>query len=116
MLFHKTLSALTSLLVFAGVATAFHGRATWFHDGLGNCGFVNKDSDHIVALSTREYGNGERCNKKIRIHYGSNSIIATVTDSCPSCGRYSIDLSLSSFKTLAPLNIGVVNVVWEYLP
>ena len=40
-----------SLLVLAGLATAYTGDLTYYSAGLGSCGLTSTDSDAIVALS-----------------------------------------------------------------
>ncbi|KAF8808329.1 hypothetical protein BYT27DRAFT_7164218 [Phlegmacium glaucopus] len=106
-----TIISLLALVVNA----AFHGRASWYYDGLGNCGTWNTNADHIVALSTQEYNKGSHCGNMIRVHYKGRMLDVKVVDSCPGCLRYNIDLSISSFISLAPLELGLINVTWEYL-
>jgi len=108
------MAILVSLLDLRANAT-FQGRASWFYDGLGNCGFWSTNADHIVALSIQEYNKGSHCGKMIRVHYKARSLDVKVVDSCPGCPRYNIDLSTSSFLALAPLELGLINVTWEYL-
>ena len=38
-----------SLIVLAGLATAYTGDLTYYSAGLGSCGLMNTDSDAIVA-------------------------------------------------------------------
>ena len=40
-----------SLLILAGLATAYTGDLTYYSAGLGSCGLTSTDSDAIVALS-----------------------------------------------------------------
>jgi len=118
MIFKKFLFSMMAIVSLLGrmVANAtYQGYASWFYDGLGNCGSINTNADHIVALSTKEYDKGNHCGKLVRVHYKGRAIDVKVVDSCPSCLRYNIDLSISSFLVLAPLEIGVINVTWEYL-
>jgi len=98
-----------------GVARGFNGDATYYATGLGSCGKTNQDTDFIVALSTAEANHGAHCGKKIRVHYGKKTIDCTVADTCPGCSRYSIDLSPSAFKALAPLDAGRIKVSWNYI-
>ncbi|KAF4612062.1 hypothetical protein D9613_003619 [Agrocybe pediades] len=116
MLFNNKISTLlaAACVVLADVATAFHGDATYYHTGLGNCGAWSKDTDFIVALSTQEYNNGAHCWQHIKVHYQGKTIDATVVDSCPGCSQYSIDLSPSAFQALAPLDAGRIQVDWNY--
>ncbi|KAF9448521.1 hypothetical protein P691DRAFT_792466 [Macrolepiota fuliginosa MF-IS2] len=107
-------AAVGAICMLAGAVNAYSGDATYYYTGLGNCGAQSKDTDFIVALSTQEYNNGAHCWKHIKVHYGGKTIDATVVDSCPGCSRYSIDLSPSAFKALAPLSAGRIPVTWSF--
>ncbi|KAK7037530.1 hypothetical protein VNI00_011022 [Paramarasmius palmivorus] len=94
----------------------FSGRATFFYVGLGNCGDTNVDSDWIVALATSTYSNGAHCNQQIKITDSKGtSHIATVKDSCPSCGDGDLDLSPSLFQAFTSLDDGVFQMTWEFV-
>ncbi|KAJ7575444.1 hypothetical protein C8J56DRAFT_1172081 [Mycena floridula] len=45
------------------------GQVTWFHICLANCGEVNKDSDHTVAISKAFYddNNSGNCDQCIQV-------------------------------------------------
>ncbi|KAJ7598796.1 riboflavin aldehyde-forming enzyme [Mycena floridula] len=96
------------------------GQATWFNVGLGNCGEVNKDSDHIVAISKAFYddNNGGNCDQWVQVtdsrngqtHYGKTR------DSCPGCGYYDLDLSPSLFTEFESLDVGVFPISWNFMP
>ena len=105
---------------------------TWYHAGLGACGYFNRSSDHIVALSPFEYRNGRSClrNITIRCRYSvtclekilslpltdnGKTVDASAVDLCPECASGSIDLSTSAFTALAPLDAGRLHgVVWNF--
>lgn len=94
----------------------FSGRATFFYVGLGNCGDTNVDSDWIVALATSTYSNGAHCNQQIKITDSKGtSHVATVKDSCPSCGDGDLDLSPSLFQAFTSLDAGVFQMTWEFV-
>ncbi|KAI0262548.1 riboflavin-aldehyde forming enzyme [Gloeopeniophorella convolvens] len=90
------------------------GRGTWFDVGLGACGEYNVNSDLIVALATPDYANGAHCDKKITITANGRTATALVRDECPSCAQGSIDMSPSLFQHFAGLDVGVVQVTWQY--
>ena len=50
---------LVGLPRYSQVAT----QGTFFEVGLGACGKVNKDSDHIVAISSSIFGSGGNCDQ-----------------------------------------------------
>ncbi|KAF9484203.1 riboflavine-aldehyde-forming enzyme [Pholiota conissans] len=91
--------------------------ATWFNVGLGSCGVVNVNSDFIVALSTVEMAGGASCGRQIRVNFidQGRSVVATVRDTCPSCSQFSIDLSPAAFQALASLDVGRIQVEWDFI-
>ncbi|KAJ3506518.1 hypothetical protein NLJ89_g6822 [Agrocybe chaxingu] len=119
MLFSGIFRMAVALISMAATVQAYWGRATWYYDGVGACGGWNMNADYVVALAPSEYyNNGGHCNKMIRdtrrIDQG-RSITAKVVDLCPSCGSGAIDLSLAAFQALAPLEMGVINVEWDFI-
>ncbi|KAM5535891.1 hypothetical protein V8D89_010509 [Ganoderma adspersum] len=94
------------------------GRGTFFEVGLGACGKVNKDSDHIVAISSSIFGSGGNCDQFMEIKNTKNGKTAfgLVRDSCPGCGSGDTDMSPSLFQSLgATLEQGVVSVQWHFM-
>ncbi|PIL31322.1 hypothetical protein GSI_06020 [Ganoderma sinense ZZ0214-1] len=94
------------------------GRGTFFEVGLGACGKVNKDSDHIVAISSSIFGSGGNCEQFMEIKNTKNGKTAfgLVRDECPGCGPGDIDMSPSLFQSLgATLDQGVVSVQWHFM-
>ncbi|KAJ7195462.1 RlpA-like double-psi beta-barrel-protein domain-containing protein-containing protein [Mycena pura] len=97
------------------------GRGTWYHpsDGTGNCGFNDKDSSPVVAISQERYNdnNGANCNQWIQITNTANGKVAygKTRDSCPSCDTSSLDMSPSLFEELAPLSVGVLKISWHFM-
>lgn len=88
-----------------------------------------------MALSPYEYLNGRSCLKNITVQCmfytlvsgccmfltltcttdNDQSVDATVVDLCPECASGSIDLSMSAFAALAPLDVGRLrHVVWNF--
>ncbi|MBW0540924.1 hypothetical protein O181_080639 [Austropuccinia psidii MF-1] len=98
------------------LARRYSGKATWFTPDTGACGDTNSESDYIVAMNYKQYGQGEPCHKHVKIQNKSNgkTITAKVTDECPSCGYGSLDLSPSVFKSLGDLNTGVLPISWDW--
>ncbi|KAF8970655.1 RlpA-like double-psi beta-barrel-protein domain-containing protein-containing protein, partial [Flammula alnicola] len=82
---------------------------------LGACGTRNVNSDHVVALPTLEFAGGTRCNRMVRVYYKEKSVDAKVVDLCPSCSMSGIDLSLSAFQALAPPEVGLIQIYWQYI-
>ncbi|KDR78248.1 hypothetical protein GALMADRAFT_65040, partial [Galerina marginata CBS 339.88] len=82
---------------------------------LGACGRLNANTEHVVALPAIEYARGMHCFKQVRILYQGKTLDAQVVDICPTCGLTGIDLSPAAFQTLAPLDIGVLQVNWNYI-
>ncbi|EGN94576.1 hypothetical protein SERLA73DRAFT_62180 [Serpula lacrymans var. lacrymans S7.3] len=103
-----------SIAMLTNMIAAYSGDATYYETGLGACGTVSKDTDHIVALSTSEYDKGAHCWKHLTVTYQGKSVDVTVVDECPGCGEYGIDLSPSAFSALAPESAGRIPVEWKF--
>uniref|UniRef100_A0A5K1K2L7 Eburicol 14 alpha-demethylase n=1 Tax=Ganoderma boninense TaxID=34458 RepID=A0A5K1K2L7_9APHY len=93
------------------------GRGTFFEVGLGACGQVNTDSDHIVAIPSSLFDGGMHCEQTVLIENMENGMtaVADVRDSCPGCGADDIDMSPSLFESLgASLDDGVIPITWNF--
>ncbi|RYP19124.1 hypothetical protein DL765_003540 [Monosporascus sp. GIB2] len=111
------MSALTKFLVTVAVsastAVAFTGDMSWYNPGLGACGHLNSEADLVVALSSSEYSS-DVCGRRITISGNGRTTAATVVDRCLSCASGSIDVSPVVFDDIAPLELGRVQVTWEF--
>ncbi|SJL17496.1 uncharacterized protein ARMOST_21048 [Armillaria ostoyae] len=111
------------------MVNAFTGDATWYspNGGFGACGTPLQNSDYIVALSTAQYAGGANCGRVIRVSCRflpqvsslflldeGRSVDVTIRDLCPGCGPNEIDLSSSAFQQLAGLDVGRIQVTWDY--
>ncbi|RYP90760.1 hypothetical protein DL770_003093 [Monosporascus sp. CRB-9-2] len=73
-----------------------------------------------VAFSTDplrelpESNNCPSCGKTMRIHCNGNTTTAKVVDKCKGCAGDSIDVTKAVFGDLADLNLGRVQVTWEW--
>ncbi|KAI1472612.1 RlpA-like double-psi beta-barrel-protein domain-containing protein-containing protein [Daldinia caldariorum] len=110
--FTKVVAVLSCVLHYAA---AFSGDMTYYTPGLGSCGQTNSESDAVVALSPSQYAaDPQLCGKKIQIHMGGKTAVATVVDKCPGCSSDSIDVSPTVFQELSPLTVGRVKVEWDF--
>ncbi|KAI1658768.1 RlpA-like double-psi beta-barrel-protein domain-containing protein-containing protein [Daldinia decipiens] len=110
--FTKTIAVLSFVVQYA---VAFSGDLTYYTPGLGSCGETNSETDMIVALSPVQFTtDSQACGKKIQIHMGNATAIATIVDKCPGCSDNSIDVSPAVFKSLAPLTVGRAKIEWDY--
>lgn len=100
------------------------GHATYYATGLGACGWINFDSEYIVALPVGildrlggTVSNGSVvCSKKIKIANSSGTIvITTVADRCTSCADDHLDLSPSAFSALGNKDNGVIKISWGWI-
>ncbi|KAH9939233.1 RlpA-like double-psi beta-barrel-protein domain-containing protein-containing protein [Epithele typhae] len=94
------------------------GRGTFFNVGLGACGKTNVDSDHIVAIPSSRFANGDHCEQFVQITNTKTkkTALALVRDSCPGCGGGDLDMSPSLFQALgATLDQGVMTVSWHFM-
>ncbi|KAI0685334.1 RlpA-like double-psi beta-barrel-protein domain-containing protein-containing protein [Cerioporus squamosus] len=113
------------LVAVAVAAVAVHGApraadisgdATYYYPngGLGACGSPIQNSDFAVALSSSQYSGGANCGRRINVQYQGKSVVATVRDLCPGCASGSIDLTSGAFQQLANLDLGRIQVTWNY--
>ncbi|KAJ7076748.1 RlpA-like double-psi beta-barrel-protein domain-containing protein-containing protein [Mycena belliarum] len=81
------------------------GPATWYspNGGFGACGQPIQNGDFAVALSSANYADNGK------------SINAVVRDLCPGCASNGIDLTQGAFSALANLDLGVIQVVWNFV-
>ncbi|KAF9134165.1 hypothetical protein BGW39_007903 [Mortierella sp. 14UC] len=95
---------------------SFSGKGTWFTDTTGSCEVSFNTNDMIVAMNEAQMGGKSQCGKSVKISYGGKTATAKVVDTCPSqfCSSGSLDLSQAVFKKLAPLDVGVIDIKWEF--
>ncbi|KAI1455979.1 RlpA-like double-psi beta-barrel-protein domain-containing protein-containing protein [Annulohypoxylon moriforme] len=98
-------------LVAPSLATS--GQMTWYQPGLGACGQTNSASDAVVAMSSPDQDG--HCGQTVKISYGGKTATATVVDKCPGCSANSIDASPAIFQQLASLDVGRIQITWEYV-
>ncbi|OBZ73955.1 Allergen Asp f 7 [Grifola frondosa] len=125
MFFKALISTLFVSVFLAGTTNAtpiaksgpFSGNATFFYPSSppGACGVISVDTDHIVALSPSEFGDGTHCFQHIRAQFNGKSVDATVVDLCFDCRNGTIDLSPSAFGELSDLSVGILHgVTWDF--
>ncbi|CEH17191.1 barwin-like endoglucanase [Ceraceosorus bombacis] len=104
----------------AGSGKHYSGDGTFYATGLGACGWTNKDSDYIVAVSQDLYNtfglsnDSKVCGRKITAHRGSKSVTVTVSDACPGCAWGSLDFSPAAFKALGTEDEGRIPITWTF--
>jgi len=102
------------------------GDGTFYATGLDACGWTDKDTDFICAVSHILYDNypgatanpndNPVCGKMIKATYQGKSVTVKVTDRCTGCSEYSLDFSPSAFDVLADPSIGRIHdVVWDWV-
>ncbi|KAF8600230.1 barwin-like endoglucanase [Ceratobasidium sp. AG-I] len=103
---------------------ARHGWATYYSpsEGRGACGWNNKDSEHVVAISkslwdeTSHGGTSSECGKTAAVTWHGKTVNVRVVDLCPVCGHDDIDLSPSAFEKLADKDVGKLEgVSWKFV-
>ncbi|KAL4077706.1 RlpA-like double-psi beta-barrel-protein domain-containing protein-containing protein [Scleroderma citrinum] len=102
-----------------------YGQGTFFNTGLGACGYVNSDSDHIAAVSVDLFNsypgydgvnpnNNPICGRQVIAHYEEKSTTVTIMDSCPGCALTDLDFTPTAFSDLANQDLGRINISWEW--
>ena len=103
---------------------SYSGEGTFYDTGLGACGWVNSDSDYIVAMDIKTFnahnvdGNPNHnslCGKKIRAYHEGKSVDVKVVDACEGCLVNDLDFSPSAFEQLAAFSVGRIDITWEWL-
>ncbi|PWZ03653.1 Non-catalytic module family EXPN, partial [Testicularia cyperi] len=95
----------------------YRGKGTWYKPHTrGACGSMDHSSEYIVALSSDIYSGGKHCFRGVRVcEAGSgNCVNAKVSDLCPGCKHQSLDMSPPVFRALAPMDQGVIDIVWSF--
>ena len=100
-----------------------HSDASLYFFVTSACGQVHQDTDLIAAMDQTRYESSNLCGKQVKIVSGSNSVVVTVADECPSCeNSNSIDLSKAAFEALAGhpgdptfLRIGELPIEWQFM-
>ena len=126
------LTSSSAALPFPGNSTPHTGDLTYYSPGpgYGSCGFENKASDPICAVSHLLYdaastsGNPNEnplCGKKLRVMHTdardgkARSVDVTVVDRCTGCKATDVDLSPGTFLKLAAEEEGRVVGTWAWL-
>jgi hypothetical protein len=74
---------------------------TWFNPRKGTCGWKNRDSDMVVALSSHQWDGRSHCGHWVRITTPSGTTArAQVVDGCKGYGEWALDASPALFITL----------------
>lgn len=95
---------------------------------------TNVDTDFIVALNSAQAAGNAHCGQLINVQCKTallyttsflnqipfylvqgKSVTATVADTCPGCGPNGIDLSPAAFQALASLDVGRIQVTWNFI-
>jgi hypothetical protein len=75
---------------------------------------------HLVLTPFKDsarYQASNLCGKGIEIINNANGkkVSATVADECPTCDNAnSVDMSLACFEALADLNVGLLDITWQF--
>ncbi|KAK3313221.1 RlpA-like double-psi beta-barrel-protein domain-containing protein-containing protein [Apodospora peruviana] len=105
-------------------ARAISGEFTWYHTGLGACGWTNSESEFVVALGHDRFdpetpnGNPNRnrlCGRRVRANYNGRTIEATVVDRCAHCQAGDLDLSPAAFRVFASQDAGRIRGTWDFI-
>jgi len=119
-----TLGYTSSGQALDGVHNAEQG--TWYHTGLGACGWYSAETDYIVAVSQTLFNSfpgatanpnlNPICGKQVKASYGGNEVQVTVVDMCVGCPMWALDFSPSAFEQLASLDVGLLQgMTWEFV-
>ncbi|KAL2203701.1 hypothetical protein CC79DRAFT_1371736 [Sarocladium strictum] len=112
---HPILPLLTTLFALAPPITAHSGSLTYFHPGLGACGYQNTDNDPLVAISAALYDRTNSCGRWIKVKGPKGTRNVKVRDRCEGCAEWDLDLGPKMFKeVVGDLGIGRAKGTWEW--
>ncbi|OAQ60534.1 expansin module family protein [Pochonia chlamydosporia 170] len=93
-----------------------NGDFTWYHTGLGACGWTNHNGELVAAVGHALYDRTRPCGRRIRAHHRGKSIVVTVVDRCEGCKDNDVDFTPEGFKRLVgSLGPGRVRGTWEFI-
>lgn len=95
------------------------GEATYydFADGGGNCSFDPTPNDLMVgAMNATDYAGSAPCGACAHLKGPSGEVTIRIVDQCPECKPGDIDLSPEAFAKIAAIELGRVDISWQYVP
>ncbi|KAJ3838352.1 hypothetical protein F5878DRAFT_619786 [Lentinula raphanica] len=100
---------------------SYSGHGTYFYQNgvAGACGDVHSDSDSIVAITSKFWGDensvSDNCGKTVSITALGQTHTATVADLCPTCDNENdLDMSVGLFQSFTDLSVGEIDIVWSF--
>ncbi|OMJ10521.1 Papain inhibitor [Smittium culicis] len=108
------------------VSETFKGSGTYYDPsvGAGSCGSVHKATELVAALNINQFeatsnpNNSPSCGKCAVVRSkseGSGEVKVRITDMCPGCKKWGLDLSPAAFKKIAREDKGRVEIEWEFV-
>jgi hypothetical protein len=107
-----------------GGSGTYSGEGTYYGTGLGSCGWTNKDTDYIAAVSQLLYdtwpgatgnpNNNPICGRYATAYYGGKSVRVKIVDRCVGCAKYDLDFSPAAFKQIADQALGRIQITWDW--
>ncbi|QPG76058.1 hypothetical protein FOA43_003444 [Brettanomyces nanus] len=118
---NSPVSTTSSTLASQATGDAKTGRGTFYEVGNDNCGTSSTDEDLVCAIAKSLYDSSASsdsistyCGEYITANYDGKSVRVKVVDSCESCAETDLDFSPSAFQQLADLDIGVIEITWNW--
>ncbi|RYO89616.1 hypothetical protein DL766_000424 [Monosporascus sp. MC13-8B] len=113
---------LSALVCTASSAAVFSGDTTYYDPEGAPWAYGRRHlgSDKVASVPFSHYGNCPNpndypsCGKTVRIHCNGKTTTAKVVDECEGCAGDSIDVTKAVFGGLADLDLGCVQVTWEW--
>lgn len=114
-----------ALRQYSNLDSLQHGYLTWYEVSVGACGYTNKDSDYVCAVSHTIFdamaqgsnpNDNPICKSSIRVTHDGVSIDVNVVDKCPRCDPSHLDVSPAVFRQFSNLTTGKIQVDWKWNP
>ncbi|PWN91415.1 hypothetical protein FA10DRAFT_265274 [Acaromyces ingoldii] len=86
-------------------------------DGQTACGeYVSTDNDLVLGVSASVFGQGENCDKNIKVSAFGKEVTGRLVDSCGGgCGDAGLILSKKMFSEFTDLAQGQFDATWEFV-
>ncbi|MET9340935.1 expansin EXLX1 family cellulose-binding protein [Nonomuraea sp. NPDC003804] len=92
----------------ADVEPVMSGRALHYEGTAGNCAITG--AELYASVSAEEYAGSQACGGYLDVKGPRGTVRVQVVDSCPTCRRGELDLSMAAFAVIADPRSGVATV------
>jgi len=70
----------------------------------------------VAAMNHIDYADSAVCGTCVHLVGPQGEVSVRIVDQCPGCAQGHIDLSPQAFAEIADLQLGIVDIQWQYVP